>query len=81
MLAITIIYLQATRAAISQAFKTPEVIRLFGRREPKLLREKLNNVELDFKLGKISAAAADQQKVGDLFQIRCNYYRLCDVFY
>lgn len=60
----------ATRAAISQAFKTPEVIRLFGRREPKLLREKLNNVELEFKLGKIGAAAADQQKMEILIALR-----------
>ncbi|GLV37840.1 hypothetical protein CBL_06458 [Carabus blaptoides fortunei] len=60
----------ATQAAISQAFRTPEVIRLFGRREPKLLREKLVTVEQECKLGKINSSAADQQKMEILTALR-----------
>ncbi|ENN76303.1 protein LZIC isoform X2 [Dendroctonus ponderosae] len=52
----------ATQAAISQAFKTPEVIRLFGRREPKQLRERLETVEEQLKFNKISVEARDRQK-------------------
>lgn len=55
--------LQATQAAISQAFKTPEVIRLFGRREPDQLRERMLTIEQDVKLNKLSVEARDRQKV------------------
>lgn len=57
------IVFQAIQAAISEAFKTPEVIRLFGRREPKQLRERLYIIEQDLKLNKLSVAARDRQKV------------------
>nr|XP_022920535.1 protein LZIC-like [Onthophagus taurus] len=40
----------ATRAAISQAFKTPEVIKLFGKKDQKQLRDKLSNLEQNVKL-------------------------------
>lgn len=53
----------ATQAAISQAFKTPEVIRLFGRREPKQLRERLQTIDQEVKLNKLSVEARDRQKV------------------
>ncbi|XP_049843137.1 protein LZIC-like isoform X3 [Schistocerca gregaria] len=35
----------ATQAAISSAFRTPEVIRMFARREPAQLRERLREIE------------------------------------
>ncbi|KAK6617442.1 hypothetical protein RUM43_014451 [Polyplax serrata] len=43
----------AIQAAISEAFSTPEVIRMFSRREPKQLRQRLFENERDFKLGKL----------------------------
>ena len=46
----------AVRAAISDAFKTPEVIRLFARKEPAALRLKLSNLDRDVKLGKFALA-------------------------
>ncbi|XP_015592316.1 protein LZIC [Cephus cinctus] len=52
----------ATQAAISAAFKTPAVIRMFGKREPGQLRERLTHIERDFKLGKISKEASDRQR-------------------
>lgn len=44
--------MQATQAAISAAFRTPAVIRMFARREPELLRQRLSDIERDIKLGK-----------------------------
>eukprot|EP01156_Anaeramoeba_ignava_P008310 Anaeramoba_ignava/a357988_170.p1 GENE.a357988_170~~a357988_170.p1 ORF type:complete len:202 (+),score=88.31 a357988_170:27-608(+) len=43
----------AIQATISQAFKTPEIIRLFAKKQPGQLRQKLQNLQRDFKLGKI----------------------------
>jgi len=37
---------QATQAAISEAFKTPEVIRMFAKKQPGQLRQRLNDVSL-----------------------------------
>jgi hypothetical protein len=37
---------QAIQAAVSEAFKTPEVIRMFAQRQPKLLRERLENLQV-----------------------------------
>ena len=52
---------QAVRAAISQAFKTPEVIRLFAKKEPVELRKRLANIDRDVKLGKIEFATVSAQ--------------------
>lgn len=49
--------LEATRlavsAAISEAFKTPEVIRMFAKKEPAALRRRLAEIDRDVQLGKI----------------------------
>ncbi|CAL1679127.1 unnamed protein product [Lasius platythorax] len=52
----------ATQAAISAAFQTPAVIRMFGRREPTGLKERLSQIDRDIKLGKLSKEAADRQR-------------------
>lgn len=44
----------ALRSAISGAFKTPEVIRMFANKQPAALRRRLAEVDRDVKLGKIS---------------------------
>ncbi|CAE7476766.1 LZIC [Symbiodinium sp. KB8] len=44
----------ALQAAIADAFQTPEVIRLFARKEAPTLRVRLAAVDQDHKLGKIS---------------------------
>ena len=54
---------QATRAAISEAFKTPEVIRMFAKRQPGQLRQRLNDLHRDSKIGKISQDLFTQQVV------------------
>jgi hypothetical protein len=53
----------ATQAAISEAFKTPEVIRMFAKRQPGQLRQRLNELERDSKIGKISNEVYTQQAV------------------
>ena len=47
----------AIRAAISDAFKTPEVIRLFAKKEPAALRRRLAEIDRDVKLGKFQFSA------------------------
>ena len=44
----------AIQAAVSQAFKTPEVIRMFAQRQPKLLRDRLSAIQREFKLKNIT---------------------------
>uniref|UniRef100_H2Z7E7 Beta-catenin-interacting ICAT domain-containing protein n=1 Tax=Ciona savignyi TaxID=51511 RepID=H2Z7E7_CIOSA len=53
----------AIQAAISDAFKTPEVIRLFAKKEPGQLRTRLSGIERDFKIGKLVKDSYIQQKV------------------
>ncbi|GFN96480.1 protein lzic-like [Plakobranchus ocellatus] len=53
----------AIQAAISDAFKTPEVIRLFAKKQPGQLRTRLADISRDEKIGKLSKALATQQSV------------------
>ncbi|MFH4979262.1 hypothetical protein AB6A40_005971 [Gnathostoma spinigerum] len=45
---------QAIRAAISEAFKTPEIAAFFAKKQPALLRQKLNQLETDNRLHKLA---------------------------
>ena len=49
----------AVQAAVSSAFSTPEVIRLFAAKQPAALRRRLAEAQRDAKLGKTGADAAD----------------------
>ncbi|CAH1236762.1 unnamed protein product [Diabrotica balteata] len=60
----------ATQAAISKAFKTPEVIRLFGKKEPQQLRERLCIIDEEVKLNRLSLEARDTQKAEILTALR-----------
>lgn len=42
----TNVYFQAIQAAISEAFKTPEVIKMFAKKQPGQLRQRLSEVRL-----------------------------------
>jgi hypothetical protein len=53
----------AIRAAVSNAFQTPEVIRLFAKKAPGQLRERLAEVARDHKLGRLSKEDYTQQAV------------------
>jgi len=39
-----LLFVQAIQAAVSEAFRTPEVIRLFAKKQPGQLRERLAQV-------------------------------------
>jgi len=53
----------AIQGAISQAFKTPEIIRLFASKQPGNLRQKLVEIDRDFKVGKLDKDLFAQQKL------------------
>jgi len=60
----------AIQAAISEAFKTPEVIKLFAKKQPGQLRQRLSDLQRDSNLGKISQDAYSQQAVEILTALR-----------
>ncbi|XP_003692395.1 protein LZIC-like [Apis florea] len=60
----------AIQAAISEAFKTPAVIRMFGKRETSQLRNRLSQIEHDMKLGKITKEVCDLQRAEVLNALR-----------
>jgi hypothetical protein len=53
----------ALEAAIKSAFQTPEVIRMFAKREPAALRLRLARLQEDNKLGRLPLAAFRSQAV------------------
>ncbi|MXQ81853.1 hypothetical protein E5288_WYG004879 [Bos mutus] len=60
----------AIQAAISQAFKTPEVIRLFAKKQPGQLRTRLAEMDRDLMVGKLARDLYTQQKVEILTALR-----------
>ncbi|KAM4016330.1 protein LZIC isoform 2-T2 [Anomaloglossus baeobatrachus] len=52
----------AIQAAISQAFKTPEVIRMFAKKQPGQLRTRLSEMDRDLMVGKLARDVYTQQK-------------------
>ncbi|CAK6951285.1 protein LZIC [Scomber scombrus] len=60
----------AIQAAISQAFKTPEVIRLFAKKQPGQLRTRLAEMDRDVIVGKLSRDLYTQQKMEILTALR-----------
>uniref|UniRef100_A0A1B6CM10 Beta-catenin-interacting ICAT domain-containing protein n=1 Tax=Clastoptera arizonana TaxID=38151 RepID=A0A1B6CM10_9HEMI len=60
----------ATQAAISAAFQTPAVIRMFARREPQELRNRLCEIDRDIKLGRLSEIKVRREKVEILSALR-----------
>ena len=53
----------AIQAAVSQAFKTPEILRLFALAQPQHLRDKLAVIDRDFIVGKLDKDLFTQQKL------------------
>uniref|UniRef100_A0A5F8HH43 Protein LZIC n=2 Tax=Monodelphis domestica TaxID=13616 RepID=A0A5F8HH43_MONDO len=60
----------AIQAAISQAFKTPEVIRLFAKKQPGQLRTRLAEMDRDLMVGKLERDIYTQQKLEILTALR-----------
>eukprot|EP01080_Neovahlkampfia_damariscottae_P005564 gene5564-9382_t len=69
----------AMQLSVSEAFQTPEVISMFAKQEPKLLREKLTQLQRDVKLGKISQTIVTQQTVEILSALKKLGEKLSDV--
>jgi hypothetical protein len=61
---------QAIQAAVSDAFKTPEVIKLFAARAPGQLRGRLTALQRDSKLGKVSQDQFIQQQLEILVALK-----------
>ncbi|KAH9367100.1 hypothetical protein HPB48_011017 [Haemaphysalis longicornis] len=51
------------QAAISEAFRTPEVIRMFARRQPDQLRERLGQLEREAKTGRLADVAPQKLEI------------------
>uniref|UniRef100_A0A0R3S306 Protein LZIC n=1 Tax=Elaeophora elaphi TaxID=1147741 RepID=A0A0R3S306_9BILA len=51
------------QTAISEAFKTPEIVAIFAKKEPALLRRKLMQIETEYRLRKISDEAFKTRKL------------------
>ncbi|EGG22527.1 Zinc finger protein [Cavenderia fasciculata] len=60
----------AIQAAVSQAFKTPEVIKLFAKKDQGQLRNKLSNIQRDVKLAKISKDSYIDQSIEILYALK-----------
>ncbi|KAL5490764.1 hypothetical protein EMCRGX_G015945, partial [Ephydatia muelleri] len=60
----------AIRGAISEAFKTPEVIRMFAKKQPGQLRQRLTEMQRDLKVGKLPQDVYNQQAVEILTALR-----------
>jgi len=53
----------AIQAAVTEAFRTPEIIGLFARRQPEALRQRLTQLARDHRLGKLADDAFTQQRL------------------
>lgn len=53
----------AIQAAISDAFRTPEVIRMFAKKQPDQLRERLSQLQRDAKIGRLTEDELAPQKL------------------
>jgi cysteinyl-tRNA synthetase len=60
----------AIQAAISDAFQTPEVLRMFAKKQPGQLRDRLAQVQRDEKIGKLSRDVAALETVEILTALR-----------
>ncbi len=60
----------AIQAAVSSAFKTPEVIRLFAQKQPDALRQRLAHLRAELKLKHLSVADFNQQSTEILIALK-----------
>lgn len=61
---------QAIQSAISAAFKTPEILSMFARKQPDQLRLRLAQVERDHKIKLLSTGSLHQQKTEILMALK-----------
>jgi len=68
----------AIQAAVSEAFKTPEVIKMFAKKDSNSLRQHLINLQTGLKLGKLSKEAYTTQAVEILTALKKLNVKLSD---
>ncbi|KHN86105.1 Protein LZIC [Toxocara canis] len=59
----------AIRAAISEAFRTPEIVAIFAKKQPALLRQKLMQTDTELHLRKISTEVHSARKAEILYAL------------
>ena len=52
-----------TKAILNETFKTPDIIKMFLSKKSEGLRQKLTELERDFRIGKISGSLLEEQKI------------------
>jgi hypothetical protein len=60
----------AIQAAISKAFRTPEVIKMFAKKDSGQLRGRLNAINMNLKLGRITREQCTMQAVEVLLALK-----------
>ncbi|VDK80894.1 unnamed protein product [Onchocerca ochengi] len=70
----TVEQLKAIQSAISEAFKTPEIVAIFAKKEPALLRQKLMQIKTEHHLRKISDEVFKAKRLEILYAL----YKLND---
>ena len=70
---------QVIQAAMSEVFRTPEVIMMFAKKQPEQLRLKLAQILRDLKLGKLSSQEAHNSQVTNFKIVISNQYIPNDV--
>lgn len=60
----------AIQAAISKAFRTPEVIKMFAKKDSGQLRGRLNAITMNMKLGKLTREQGTMQAVEVLVALK-----------
>jgi len=68
----------AIQAAVSEAFKTPEVIRMFAQKQPQQLRQRLALLQRELKLKHIGSNEYNQQAVEILLALQKLEVQLSD---
>lgn len=62
--------MQAIQSAIAAAFKTPEILAMFAKKQPDQLRLKLAQVERDHRIKLLPTASFTQQKIEILMALK-----------
>ena len=52
-----------TKAILNETFKTPEIIKMFLSKKSDGLRQKLSEIERDFRIGKLPKESFEEQKI------------------
>eukprot|EP01133_Synstelium_polycarpum_P019803 gene19803-23718_t len=60
----------AIQAAVSEAFKTPEILKMFAKKDQGQLRNRLASIQMNFKLGKVAKDSFIDQSIEILYALK-----------